>query len=83
MSRFEDLEAWKKSARLGGEYAKAPAVEPRTQICVGMDIECIDHETGPRWPRVSTEIPGMLHSLIRSVGTRAARRAPWTPYLVP
>ena len=119
MSRFEDLEVWKKSARLSGElytalsglkdfgfrdqitrsglsipsniaegyergsskelanflyYAKGSAGELRTQIYVGMDIDYIDHETGVRWLRESTEISRMLHSLIRAVRTRAVRR---------
>ncbi len=117
MARFEELDVWKRSARLSAElykaladlrdfgfrdqitraglsipsniaegyerdsnketanfpnYAKGSAGELRTQIYIGMEANYIDHETGRRWIQEAEEISRMLHSLIRTVRSRAA-----------
>jgi four helix bundle protein len=117
MARFEELDVWKRSARLSAElykaladlrdfgfrdqitraglsipsniaegyerdskkeianflnYAKGSAGELRTQIYIGMEANYIDSETGRRWIQEAEEISRMLHSLIRTVRSRAA-----------
>jgi four helix bundle protein len=119
MARFEDLDVWRRSARLSAElydgtshlkdfgykdqltraglsissniaegyerasaretasfltYAKGSAGELRSQIYVGMDVGYIDDATGLRWLCESIEISRMLHTLIRVVRARPARR---------
>jgi len=51
--------------------AKGSAGELRTQIHIGMEVSYIDHETGRRWIQEAGEISRMLHSLIRTVRSRA------------
>ena len=52
-------------------YAKGSAGELRTQISIGMEISYIDRETGRRRIQEAEEISRMLHSLIRTVRSRA------------
>jgi len=116
--KFEDLDVWKKSARLSADiykqmkslrdhgfsdqltrsglsipgniaegyerdsqketlvffaYAKGSCVELRTQIYIGIDIGCIDKETGRQWIRETKEISAMLIALMKHRRSRIKR----------
>ena len=79
MAHFEDLEVWKRSARLSAELYKSFSdlqdfgfkdQITRSGMDIGMDIGYIDQDQGKQWIKETKKLSRMLHGLIKSIRSR-------------